>query len=89
MKLRSCALVLLIVSFLIPAVAQMQPARATPQNSSPGELVDRVGSTGFVQIHAESFRSLAPQEQQLAYWLTQAAIAIDPIIYDQLSWFGL
>jgi len=58
-------------------------------NTSPGELVDRVGNTGFVQIHAESFRALTPQEQQLAYWLTQAAIAIDPIIYDQLSWFGL
>jgi dipeptidyl-peptidase-3 len=89
MKLRSSAFVLLIASLLIPAAAQVQPAHATPQNASPGELVDRVGSTGFVQIHAESFRALTPQEQQLAYWLTQAAIAIDPIIYDQLSWFGL
>src|SRR5262249_19908785 len=29
------------------------------------------------------------QQRQLAYWLTQASIAIDPIIYDQLSAFGL
>ncbi len=83
------AFFLLFASFLVPAAAQVQPAHATPQNTTPGELVDRVGSTGFVQIHAESFRALTPQEQQLAYWLTQAAIAIDPIIYDQLSWFGL
>jgi dipeptidyl-peptidase-3 len=51
-------------------------------------LVDRVGSTGFVQLEAESFRKLAPREQALAYWLSQASIAIDPIIYDQLSRFG-
>ena len=89
MKLRSCALVLMFLSLLIPAAAQTPPANSTSPNTSPGELVDRVGSTGFVQIHAESFRALSPQEQQLAYWLTQAAIAIDPIIYDQLSWFGL
>jgi len=52
-------------------------------------LVDRVGSTGFVQLEAESFRSLAPREQTLAYWLTLAAIAIDPINYDQNSIWGL
>ena len=39
-------------------------------------LVDRVGSTGFVQLEAESFRKLAPGEQALAYWLSQASIAI-------------
>ena len=52
-------------------------------------LVDRVGSTGFVQLEAESFKSLTLREQTLAYWLTQAAIAIDPINYDQNSAWGL
>lgn len=52
-------------------------------------LVDRVGSTGFIQLQAESFRKLTPKDQALAYWLSQASIAIDPIIYDQLSRFGL
>ena len=89
MKLRTCAFLLLLASLLIPAGAQSQLAKSTLQDSSPGELVDRVGTTGFVQIHAESFRALTPQEKELAYWLTQAAIAIDPIIYDQLSRFGL
>ena len=52
-------------------------------------LVDRVGNTGFVRVDADSFKSLTPQQQQLAYWLTQASIAVDPIIYDQFSSFGL
>ena len=52
-------------------------------------LVDRVGTTGFVQLEAESFQKLSPREQALAYWLTQASIAIDPINYDQNSPFGL
>jgi dipeptidyl-peptidase-3 len=52
-------------------------------------LIDRVGSTGFVQLEAESFHSLTPRQQALAYWLCQASIAIDPINYDQNSRFGL
>ena len=52
-------------------------------------LVDRVGSTGFLQLEASSFRAQTPSEQAVAYWLTQASIAIDPIVYDQLSRFGL
>src|SRR5436190_10312112 len=52
-------------------------------------LVDRVGSTGFVQLEAESFQQLTPKQQTLVYWLTQASIAIDPINYDQNSAFGL
>jgi len=57
--------------------------------AQPGALVERVGSTGFIQVQAESFRSLTPKQQALAYWLSQASIAIHPIIYDQLSRFGL
>jgi dipeptidyl-peptidase-3 len=56
---------------------------------APSARVDVVGSTGFVQLEAESFRSLSPREQALAYWLSQASIAINPIIYDQVSRFGL
>ncbi len=52
-------------------------------------LVDRVGSTGFIQLEAQSFQKLSPREQRLAYWLSQASIAIDPIIYDQNSAWGL
>ena len=52
-------------------------------------LVDRVDTTAFLQVGADSFNSLTPKQQALAYWLSQAAIAIDPIIYDQLSRYGL
>lgn len=52
-------------------------------------IVERVGSTAFIQVDAGSFKDLSPRQQALAYWLSQAAIAIDPIIYDQESRFGL
>src|SRR2546421_5876281 len=52
-------------------------------------LVERVGDTGFIQLEADSFNTLDARHQALAYWLTQAAIAIDPIIYDQMSQFGI
>src|ERR1700676_5530652 len=51
--------------------------------------VDRVGDTGFLQLEGDSLKSLSPREQTLCYWLSQASIAINPIIYDQLSRFGL
>jgi len=51
--------------------------------------VDRVGDTGFLQLEADSFKSLTPRDQAVGYWLSQASIAINPIIYDQLSRFGL
>jgi len=66
---------------------------ATPalcQEEKAGKiLVERVGDTAFIQLHAPSFQALTPRQQALAYWLTQASIAIDPIIYDQLSAYGL
>src|SRR5258708_13989525 len=52
-------------------------------------LVERVGTTGFLQLEAASFRDASPRQQALAFWLTQASIAINPIIYDQMSRFGL
>src|ERR1700677_2214648 len=52
-------------------------------------FVERVDTTNFIQIEADSFFDLTPKQQALAYWLNQSSIAIDPIIYDQLSRFGL
>ena len=59
---------------------------ASPPDSP---IVDRVDTTAFLQVEANSFNSLTPKQQALAYWLSEAAIAINPIIYDQLSRFGL
>ncbi|HEY2433069.1 MAG TPA: hypothetical protein VGI12_10385 [Vicinamibacterales bacterium] len=52
-------------------------------------LVETVGDTGFLQLQAPSFGQLTPDQKRLAYWLTQASIAVDPIIYDQLSSYGI
>lgn len=59
------------------------------QTTGRNSLVERVGDTGFVRVEAESFKSLDAKQRELAYWLTQASIAIDPIVYDQFSRFGL
>ena len=58
-------------------------------NTAPSAVLDRADDTGFIRVEARSFASLGARQQQLAYWLTQAAIATDPITYDQFSRFGL
>jgi dipeptidyl-peptidase-3 len=73
-------------AFNVGCATNRNPAAAAEGKST---LVERVGSTGFLQLEADSFNRLTPREQTLAYWLSQASIAIDPIIYDQLSRFGL
>ena len=82
---------LLLISFALPALAQAPASTASKPAPAEGAnvLVDRVGDTGFIQLHAESFNSLDPKQKELAYWLSQASIAIDPIIYDQLSAYGI
>jgi dipeptidyl-peptidase-3 len=83
MKRFAAAVVVLALALTVGASAQRGPGPArTP-------LVERVGNTGFIQLQAPSFGRLDSRQQALAYWLTQASIAIDPIIYDQLSRFGL
>ena len=59
------------------------------QIGAHGSLVERVGDTGFVRVDAESFQPLDAKQRELAYWLMQASIAIDPIVYYQFSRFGL
>ena len=73
---------IILFAAAIPALCQ------TPRQNHK-VVVERVGDTAFVQLHAPSFQALSPRQQALAYWLTQASIAIDPIIYDQLSAYGL
>jgi len=68
----------LLASVLIPGAS----GAASP-------LVEKVDTTAFIQIEAKSFAGLTPKQQALAYWLSQSSIAIDPVIYDQLSRFGL
>jgi dipeptidyl-peptidase-3 len=62
---------------------------AAQQPPEPSPLVDRVGQTGFVQIEAESFKDLPREQKVLAHFLSLAAIAINPIVYDQNSAYGV
>jgi dipeptidyl-peptidase-3 len=80
------------MAILLLAVALISAIAAGGRNEKPATkspLVARVGDTGFLEVRADSFPSLTPRQKALAYWLTQASIAIDPIIYDQLSAYGL
>jgi dipeptidyl-peptidase-3 len=72
---------MMMIAIATPALSQ--------QEKASNVLVERVGDTAFIQVRAPSFQALSPRQQALAYWLTQASIAIDPIIYDQLSAYGL
>jgi dipeptidyl-peptidase III len=71
---------LLPIWLVSPAGSQQSPEKV---------VLDRVGDTAFIALRAPSFKDLTPRQQALAYWLTQAAIATDPIIYDQFSAYGL
>ncbi|MGH9454650.1 MAG: dipeptidyl-peptidase 3 family protein, partial [Terriglobia bacterium] len=62
-------------------------AQQAPQQ--PPSVVDRVGMTGFIQLYADSFKGLSLDQKLDAYWLSRAAIAVDPIVYDQNSVYGL
>ena len=64
----------------LPLLAQSKPKTG---------LVERVDRYGFIQVEANSFNDLTARQKRLAYWLSEASIAIDPIIYDQNSRFGL
>lgn len=75
--------------YFLPAILLTCVLSWTSPAAERSTLVDRVGNTGFVQLEAESFKALTAKEQALAYWLTQASIAIDPINYDQNSKWGL
>jgi dipeptidyl-peptidase III len=77
-----------VISRLFITLAIATPALCQ-QEKPANVVVERVGDTAFIQLHAPSFRALLPRQQALAYWLTQASIAIDPIFYDQMSAYGL
>jgi dipeptidyl-peptidase-3 len=79
----ACALVLL------PAHPGSLSAQGPANQSAEHSLVGRVGDTGFIQITADSFNDLSLNGKLDAYWLYMAAVAINPIAYDQNSVYGL
>lgn len=84
--------IFLIIGFSLATfqMAQAQGKKPAPKpKAEESSIVERVGSTGIMQLEAESFKALTPRQKILAYYLSKASIAIDPIIYDQVSRFGL
>src|SRR3984893_3678669 len=81
-KMNTLAYLPIVTALLLAPVAQGTDA-------PPSVIVDRADDTGFIRVEVENFASLNARQQQLAYWLTQAAIATDPIAYDQFSRYGL
>ncbi|MCU1347932.1 MAG: putative dipeptidyl-peptidase [Acidobacteria bacterium] len=77
-------------SIILPAL-HAAPPRTKMKTDAPvtSSLVERIGNTAYIRTEASSFETLTPRQKELAYWLSQASIAIDPIIYDQQSRFGL
>jgi dipeptidyl-peptidase-3 len=85
--MRSCTQMAL--SLALAGSAALAPAALAAPAGGPSPLVERIGNRAFIQVTTPSFSSLTPEQKILAYHLTQAAIQLDPIIYDQLSSYGL
>ena len=73
----------------VVAAGSADAQQAPPAKAEPSSLVARVGQTGFIQLTTDSFAGLTPDQKMDAYWLSRAAIAVDPIAYDQNSANGL
>jgi dipeptidyl-peptidase-3 len=76
--------IVLVLMFLL-----LSRTIARGQSTENSSLVERIGDTGFVRVDVGGFPSLNARQKQLAYWLVEASIAVDPIAYAQFSRFGL
>ncbi|MGH9572896.1 MAG: dipeptidyl-peptidase 3 family protein, partial [Candidatus Acidiferrales bacterium] len=76
-----------VLGVLPNARAGQTPPKPEQKKQSP--LVKMIRDTGFVQVQAPGFDDLTPEQKLDAYWLSMAAIAINPIAYDQNSVYGL
>jgi len=72
----------------IPSVSIKQQCADTPVEPSEPE-VEVMGDLGVVRLSADAFVDLSPDQRKLAYELTGAIRAADPIVYDQRDPQGL
>ena len=82
-------MVVLFCCSIVAAGPATDPQSAQTAPSEQSSLVAKVHGTGFIQLTADSFNSLTQEQKMDAYWLYRAAIAIEPIAYDQNSADGL
>lgn len=81
-----------------PAERPKPPRIALPDMQSMGQCVDTpadvglqmqvVDDMGVVTLSADAFIDLAPEQRMLAYHLSRAAVAAEPIIYEQRGRLG-
>ena len=86
LPLAALAALLLSTTAALPALSATPAAPAAPAH---GPQVDLLGKRSFIQVQTPSFDRLPLQQKVVAYHLTQAAIQLDPIFYDQMSSYGL
>ena len=87
--MRKILLSFALVSLMFICGSRPAAGQAADPQSAQSSLVARVHDTGFIQLTADSFNSLTQEQRMDAYWLYRAAIAVDPIAYDQNSADGL
>ena len=81
------------MAFVSPDDVSTQKQPATSEAAGPQAerryLIEQAGSFAVTQFYADGFDRLTPRERLLAYHLTEAGIAGDPIYYDQIAPYGL
>jgi dipeptidyl-peptidase-3 len=70
---------------LVVALAAAPPAAP----AAPSYLVERFGPMAVARLYAPGFAALSLEDKQVAWHLTLAAHAGEPIQYDQLGWNAL
>ena len=80
-----------IAAIFAMTFAGVTPTAIAQDNTQPARryLAGRAGPFAIVQYYADGFDQLTPKQRVLAYYLSQAGIAGDPIYYDQISPYGL
>lgn len=81
---------LFVMSRYASELQPLVPSLPVLQKPAPRRyLLGEAGPFAVVQIYADGFDKLTPQQRVLAYHLTEAGIAGDPIYYDQIADYGL
>jgi dipeptidyl-peptidase III len=77
------------LAFILSAGVATGQGGSAASPAAQSSLAARVRDTGFIQLTSDSFAGLTSDEKMDAYWLYRAAVAVDPIAYDQNSADGL
>src|ERR1700728_792613 len=79
----------LFLGFILSANVAAGQGGTAASPAAQSSLAARVRDTGFIQLTSDSFAGLTSDQKMDAYWLYRAAVAVDPIAYDQNSADGL